>query len=243
MGKTTAISWTERSQNFWRGCRRVSEGCRNCYMFRDQIKYGLEPTEIVRTKTWGDPIKWNKEAEKAQKPILVFTCSWSDFFIKEADPWRADAWAIIRTTPWLIYQILTKRHERIQSCLPPDWDIGYPNVWLGVSIENNDYLCRADTLRIVPAQTRFISAEPLLGSLHGLNLEGIHWLICGGESGPGYRNINLDHVRELRDICGSAQVPFFYKQGSGNRPGMHTILDGQEHKNFPLNERISLPLL
>src|ERR1700761_9152752 len=115
MGETTGIQWTNKSWNPWQGCRKVSAGCKFCYMFREKEKYGQNGSRIVRSKTtFTAPLKW-------KDPSLVFTCSWSDFFIEEADEWRQEAWDIIKATPHLTYQILTKRPERIGMCLPADW--------------------------------------------------------------------------------------------------------------------------
>ena len=188
MGKTL-IAWTDYSWNPWRGCHKVSQGCKNCYMFREQKRYGNDPNIVVRSiTTFKDPLKW-------KDPAMVFTCSWSDWFIEEADPWRDEAWEIIRQTPHLTYQILTKRPENIRSRLPDDWGDGWDNVWLGVSIEDKDNYARGLNLADIPAKIRFISAEPLLGQLDLLWLVStglIHWLIVGGESGPNYRMMEMN---------------------------------------------------
>lgn len=141
------------------GCTKVSPGCAHCYMFREQRQYGNDPELVRRSKTtFNKPLKWAEGK-------LVFTCSWSDWFHETADPWREDAWDIVRRCPQHTFQILTKRPELIADRLPADWGDGYPNVWLGVSVENSRYTWRADVLREIPAALRFISAEPLLGSL------------------------------------------------------------------------------
>lgn len=234
MGKKTGISWTEKTWNPWRGCKMISPGCANCYMFREQKRYGLDPTVITKTTTWKDPAKWQKEAEKLGVRTLVFTCSWSDWFIEVADSWRPDAWKIIKDCPNLIFQILTKRPNLIEPRLPLDWGSGYENVGLGVSIETNDYNWRADILRNIPAKVRFISAEPLLGSLDKLNLEGFKWLVAGGESGLEYRSMDTEWARQLRDKCVLEKVAFFYKQGSGILPGKNKKLDGQVWEQWPI---------
>lgn len=238
MGVETKISWCNHTYNPWKGCKMVSPGCKNCYMFRDMRKYGMDPEAISRTKpgTFNAPIKWNREAAANDKPEFVFTCSWSDFFIVDSDPWREEVWQIIKATPWLIYQVLTKRADRILDHLPADWGEGYPNVGLGVSVESSPYLGRIDALRKVPAKIRFISAEPLLGSLSGIDLTDIHWLIGGGESEPSAekrRDMDLDWARELRDTCVAQGCAFFYKQGSGYKPGMDPELDGRLHEDYP----------
>ena len=149
----------------------------------------------------------------------MFTCSWSDWFHPGADPWRDEAWRIIRETPHLTYQILTKRPELSRDRLPEDWGDGYPNVWLGVSIENSRFTWRADELRNVPAAVRFISAEPLVGSLfetgrkrRPLDLDAIDWLIVGGESGPRSRRLDLAWVEQIVEACDATKTAFFMKQ-------------------------------
>src|SRR5215472_9745754 len=128
MGGATGIEWTDATWNPWMGCRKVSPACAHCYMFSDQRRYGHDPGVIRRSKTTFDaPLRWPTEEK------LVFTCSWSDWFIEDADEWRPEAWEVIRQTPHLTYQILTKRPELIADRLPADWGRGWPNVWLGVS--------------------------------------------------------------------------------------------------------------
>lgn len=235
MGEATKISWADATWNPWRGCKMVSPGCANCYMFRDQRRYGLDPEQVVRTKPniWNLPYRLQRRAVAEGLRIMVFTCSWSDFFIEQADPWRAEAWKIIRDTPEIIYQVLTKRPHLIADRLPPDWGDGYPNVGLGVSIETARYVHRADVLRGIPAAVRFISAEPLLGRIDGLNLDGFHWLIAGGESGPDFRPMDAAWAFDLLEKCRTAGVAFHYKQGSGTLPGQDTLLGGVEYHEFP----------
>lgn len=215
MGETSAIQWTQRTWNPWQGCAKVSEGCANCYMFRDKRRYGQDPETVVRSsaQTFNAPMKWQREAAAAGRTDLVFTCSWSDWFIRDADAWRPEAWEIIKRCPNLVFQILTKRHGRIAKGLPADWGTGYPNVWLGVSAEDQaTWDARTRELREVPARVRFVSVEPMLGAIDptmraGEHLPpcpqsehnrgtwaslpcdcwphrlGIGWVILGGESG------------------------------------------------------------
>lgn len=221
MGQDSKIQWTNSTWNPWHGCKKVSPGCKYCYMYRDKERYGQDPTTVIRSKNFNIPYKIQKIAQK-NGPLLVFTCSWSDFFIEEADPWRADAWEIIRNTPELTYQILTKRPERILDNLPPDWGEGYPNVWLGVSIEDNDVMpLRIIRLINIPAKVRFISAEPLLGKLRLLELTGLDelfdWIIVGGESGNDrgkyrYRPCQKEWIEHII-YCGEyLRIPVFVKQ-------------------------------
>jgi protein gp37 len=211
-------------------------------MFRDQIRFGRDPTEIVRTKTWGEPLRWQRKAAAAGQTEFVFTCSWSDWFHEDADAWRPEAWAIVDRCRNLIFQILTKRPERIEAHLPSDWKSGYPNVWLGVSVERNEYCWRADILRTIPVKTRWVCAEPLLGPLTALDLAGIHWLVIGGESGPDWRPMDLEWVRQLRDKCQQGRVPLYFKQTNGLYPRRNATLDGQSYQELPEVKSSPLPL-
>lgn len=211
MGKISGIEWTEATWNPWHGCNKVSPGCKNCYMYRDKARYGQDPGTVARSKTtFFDPLRW-------AEPKLVFACSWSDWFIEQADEWRAEAWEVIRGCPHHTFQILTKRPERILENLPTDWDKGWANVWLGVSIESQAYLERMAILSTVPAQIRFVSAEPLLGPIE-LDLDGtIHWVITGGESGPRARKMNPEWAIAIRDQSIRSGVRYFHKQNGGSR--------------------------
>ena len=145
MGERTGIEWTDATWNPWRGCAKVSPGCAHCYMFREQIRYGRDPETVVRSKTtFGDPLKW-------AEPRVVFTCSWSDWFHEAADPWRDEAWDVIRRTPQHTYLVLTKRPERMEARIP--WGAfgdPWPNVWLGVSVENQRFAHRLGILNTIP---------------------------------------------------------------------------------------------
>lgn len=212
MGQSSAIEWTEATWNPWHGCHKISPGCKNCYMFRDKARYGQNPDVVVRSKTtFSDPLKW-------KEPRVIFTCSWSDWLIEEADLWREEAYDVIRRTPHT-YQILTKRIERAEGRVPVP---PIPNVWLGVSVESRKYLGRIDELRKTPAAVRFLSLEPLLEDLGALDLTGIHWVIVGGESGNGARPFNTDWARSIVAQCKAAGVACFVKQF-----GAHVIQDGE----------------
>ena len=220
MSATTGIEWTDHTWNPWYGCIHVSAGCDNCYMYRDMLRYGRDPKLVTRAQplTFNSPLKW--------KSGRVFTCSWSDFFIADADEWRDDAWDIIRRTPHLTYQILTKRPALIERRLPKDWGDGYPNVWLGVSLEDQAAAFnRISVLRWIPAKRHFLSVEPLLGfvDLHpwlsGIERQDgakIDWVIVGGESGSKARFCGLGWVRAVVRQCKGAHVPVFIKQLGAN---------------------------
>ena len=238
MGKTTAIEWTDATWNPWRGCLKVSQGCKNCYMYREQERYGKDPKVVVMAApaTFEAPLKW-------KEPMKVFTCSWSDFFIDQADEWRDDAWEIIRRTQHLTYQILTKRPENIESCLPVDWDKGYPNVWLGVSVESIEYLWRVEALSEIPARVRFISYEPALGPVDfSPYAPVIQWIISGGESGNHPRPARTEWFRSVRDQCALNEIAYFHKQHGGRTKieGAYggKALDGVIHHEFPKGEHI-----
>jgi protein gp37 len=211
MGKTTTIGWTDATWNPWYGCLKVSPGCQHCYMYADRTRYGDDPSVVQRSKTtFGEPLKW-------KAPRRVFTCSWSDFFIDQADNWRPDAWDVIRRTPQHTYLILTKRPERIVDHLPQGWP--WAHVWLGVSVETPAYLYRADVLRAIPAARRFLSCEPLLEDLGTINLYGIDWIIVGGESGKDYRPMEIAWAEAIRDQCVTAGVQLYVKQDSAWKDG------------------------
>jgi protein gp37 len=139
---------------------------------------------------------------------------------------------VMRRADWHVFQILTKRHERLaQLAGSLTWP---PNVWMGVSIESRRFVHRADSLRAVPAAVRFVSAEPLLGPLDELDLRGMHWLIAGGESGPGFRPVDVEWIRDLRDRCQTSDVSFFFKQWGGVRPKAGgRLLDGRTWDEMP----------
>jgi protein gp37 len=167
MAIRTGIQWCDCTWNPWMGCKKISPGCKNCYMFRDMTRYGRDPNKVMRAApaTFNAPIKWAQN-RKLHEGARIFTCSWSDWFIEEADAWRDEAWEIIRATLQFNYLILTKRPERIFSHLPSDWSGGYTNVWLGVSIESQSQANeRVPILMNTPAKIRFISAEPLLAPI------------------------------------------------------------------------------
>jgi protein gp37 len=200
-------------------------------MFAEQRRYGLDPEVVVRTKTWGQPRKWQRDAEAAGRQDLVFTCSWSDWFHDAADPWRDEAWAVVRDCPNLIFQVLTKRAGRMLDNLPADWGDGYENVWLGVTAENQRCAdLRVPMLLSVPARLRFVSAEPLLGDLDIRGFLGgycswessgkgpfLDWLIVGCEQLPGHKPGRFADgyeaaARSLVVQCRTSGVPCFHKQ-------------------------------
>ena len=241
MSDKSAIEWTDATWNPVTGCRQVSPGCDHCYAltfaerFRGVINHPYE--QGFDLKLWPErlelPLKW-------KKPRMIFTNSMSDLFHKDIpDEYIHRVFDIMVKADWHIFQVLTKRSGRLArtaSSLP--WA---SNIWIGVSIEQDGYCWRANHLRQVPASIRFISAEPLLGPLTNLNLDGIDWLITGGESGLGYRPCNPEWVRDLRDRCQAAGVAFFHKQWGGRTPKAGgRLLDGKTWDEFPKLDQLSL---
>lgn len=242
MADKTAIAWTDKTFNALWGCVKVSPGCTNCYAATLAERYGQHvwgPRAVRRTfgdKHWREPLKWNREAHAHGRRLRVFCGSMFDW--REDHPQVDDIiprlhW-LWRETPLLDWQMLTKRPERIREGLPEDWGVGgYPNVWLGTSIENIDYGWRAKELITFPAVVRFISYEPALGSLNDLDLSGLDWVIYGGESGPGFRPEDKQWARDMHAKCAAAKVAFFHKQSSGYRTELGIELDGKIVREYP----------
>lgn len=249
MAEVTTISWTNRTFNIVWGCEKVSPACKNCYAetwakrYKFDVWGSTKPRRVFNDVHWRDPLKWHNVAIKEGVRHLVFCSSMCDVF--EDHPTVIQElkklWPLIRSTPHLTWQLLTKRPERILQSLPSDWGQGYANVWIGSTIENNDYVGRADHLRSVPAVVRFVSYEPACGPLDKLDLTGLHWLIFGGESGSDYRPHDPQWARDIRDRCDAAGVTFFYKQGSAFKSGADPTLDGKEYKAFP-NGHVFVPV-
>lgn len=240
MGKTKSKVY-QPTQNFWIGCQPVSEGCLHCYARAEFQEYGKQEFDkVVRTKTtWSKPFTLQRKAAKEGKVIKVFTNSWSDFFHPAADEWRAEAWSVIKATPNLLWQVLTKRAQLIEDRLPEDWGEGYPNVCLGVTVELKKYLWQMDTLRKIPAKARYVMAEPLLEDLMPdieQHIEGFDQVMVGGESGNksmNFRPMKEQWARNLRDMCAAHHIAFYFKQHAGWCSQLHPTLDGVEHHQFP----------
>ena len=209
----TGIEWTDRTWNPTTGCDKVSPGCTHCYAealtkrFHTNFPNGFDLT--LHRNRLEEPKRW-------KKPSRIFVNSMSDLFHEEVPiEFLKEVFDVMRETPWHIYQILTKRHERLLAIADQlDW---HKNIWMGVSVENQNYVNRIDCLRQVPAQVRFLSCEPLLGNLE-LNLTDIHWVIVGGESGVKHRPMQAEWAQSIRDQCQEAGVAFFFKQWGGRTP-------------------------
>jgi protein gp37 len=225
---------------------KVSLGCKNCYAERlTTERMGLKnwgkssPRKVTSESTWAKPLAWNKKCATSGNRDRVFCASLCDVFEDHAvaNRTRPDVWRLIKATPNLDWLMLTKRPERIADCLPVGWDDGWRNVWLGTSIESNDYATRADYLRTIPAVVRFISYEPALGPLDKIDLTGIHWVIYGGESGPGFRAEDKEWARGMMSQCAMSGVAFYHKQSAAYRTGMGVELDGRIVHEYPTSDR------
>lgn len=251
MASDTKISWTDKTFNPWMGCVKVSDGCKHCYaetLTKNRMGlalWGKDARRQVTKSPWQHVREWERAAARGEPGILgngrylVFTGSlmdWAEDRPDLAEP-RARLWDVIRSSPHLWFQMLTKRPENIRKMLPDDWGTGYPNVWLGTSIEDMRVAVRADHLREIPAVVRFVSYEPAIGPLHDLDLRGIDWVIQGGESGPGYRQMPMDWAREMKAACERAGVAYFFKQSAAIRTEMGIELDGQIVQKFPVPRR------
>jgi protein gp37 len=245
MGLKTAIEWTDAVWNPMTGCTKISAGCDHCYAHtvahrRTRELYLLQrpvrDTETNRADPFAprfwedrltDPLSWSR-------PRRIFVNSMSDVFHAHFSVKQIQrVFEVMERATWHQFQVLTKRPERALRLAK---DLVWPeNVWLGTSIESMQVAHRADRLREMPARVKFISAEPLLGSLVELNLEGIDWVIGGGESGAGHRECRVEWARDLRDRCNSAGVAFFWKQWGGFTPKARgRVLDGRTWDEYPV---------
>lgn len=221
--KDTLIGWAHHTINFWRGCNKVNQTeCIGCYAEAQAKQYHWNFKVLRPTRgPWLEAELLNASAKARDTHELVFTCSISDFFHKQADPWREEAWDVIRRCRNLIWLILTKRPENIGERLPPDWNNGanYPHVWLGVTCGERASFCRVDQLRQIRCALRFLSCEPLLEDISDLNLNGIGWILCGGMSGDHSRThpMDLRWAAALCDAASNSGVPFLFKQVSDQK--------------------------
>lgn len=234
MGNSTGISWTDATWNVARGCNKVNNDCLFCYMMRDGDRYGYDGGVVSRTKSvFNMPLKYKETKSKCRNGNpLIFTSSLTDVFHPGIDGFRNEIWDIIRKCPHLTFQILTKRPERINDHLPPDWGDGWENVWLGVSAGNQtNYNKMIYAFSNVKSKTKFLSAEPLNGKimLHG-ELDQwsfwrsvFDWVIVGAESGFGivpndpnfkwrYRECDLTWIESIVSQCKEHEIPVFVKQ-------------------------------
>jgi protein gp37 len=238
MAGYTAIEWTDATWNPVSGCTKLSRGCDNCYAERIAERFRGVPRHpfergfdlTLRPHKLREPLCW-------PRPRRIFVNSMSDLFHKEIPTGFIDqAFDTMEQAHWHVFQVLTKRssllrryiNARYRERMPP------PNIWLGVSVEDRRSMSRLRHLADSKASVRFVSFEPLLEDLGGLELAGIHWAIAGGESGPKARPVDADWVRSIRDQCEAAGVAFFFKQWGGATPkAKGNALDGRNWLQYP----------
>ena len=240
MAAKSTIEWTESTWNPLTGCTKISPGCKLCYaermshrlkaMGQRNYRNGFELT--LHEHMLGRPLKW-------KSPQHIFVNSMSDLF-QDGVPLEfiSRVFETMRAAHWHLFQVLTKRSERLLELSPllqwPD------NVWMGVSVENQDYTFRIDHLRRTTAKVKFLSLEPLLGPLPNLDLKGIDWVIVGGESGPGARPMSEPWAIDIRNQCQMAGVPFFFKQWGGrNKKAAGRQLEGRAYDDMPVVAEMS----
>lgn len=247
MSERSHIEWTDATWNPVRGCTKVSPGCKHCYaaVFAERwrgvpghpYEQGFD-LKLVPSKLF-DPLVWARSRS-------VFVNSMSDLFQDGvAEPFVSEVFGVMRLANWHVYQVLTKRAERMRQLVSRKHRYlrQLDHVWLGVSVEDRRYgLPRIEHLRKTPASIRFLSIEPLLEDLGEFDLSGIDWVIVGGESGPGARPMNPAWARSIRDQCRKHGVPFFFKQWGGVRKGRNgRRLDGRFYDEFPKRCQLVVP--
>ncbi len=234
MASNSSIEWTEATWNPVTGCTKVGPGCKHCYaermaerleaMGQPNYRNGFRLTP--HPHMLDVPLRW-------RKPQRIFVNSMSDLFHEDVPiEFIRQVFDVMRRAHWHRFQVLTKRADRLRELDHLlEWS---PNIWMGVSVENDRYLQRVEDLRLVHARTKFLSLEPLLGPLSSLNLDGIDWVIVGGESGPGARPIQREWVTDIRDQCLSVKVPFFFKQWGGvQKKKAGRLLEGRTWDQMP----------
>ena len=233
-GNLQPIEWTESTWNHITGCSKISEGCKNCYAERMAKRL-----QAMGNKNYSDGFKLKIHLDvlslpfKWKKPRTIFVNSMSDLFHDAVpDSFIFKVFDVMRQTHWHKYQILTKRSDRLLQISPKiEWS---PNVWMGVSVENQDNIYRIDALRNTDAMIKFLSLEPLLGPINNLDLKHIDWVIVGGESGPKARIIKESWVIDIRDQCNINKIPFFFKQWGGiNKKKTGRKLQGKNWSEVP----------
>jgi protein gp37 len=238
MGANSTIEWTEATWNPLTGCTKISPGCKHCYAERmskrlramGQRNYANGFKLTLHDHALDLPLTW-------RRPQTIFVNSMSDLF-QDGVPldFIKNVFSVMKRADWHRFQVLTKRADRLAELTQElDWA---PNVWMGVSVENQRYVSRIDRLRSTGAAIKFLSLEPLLGPLRNLDLTRIDWVIVGGESGPGARPMDPNWVIDIRDQCRLACVPFFFKQWGGivkSRTGRS--LEGRTHDELPQDAR------
>ena len=221
---TVTANW-----NSWHGCHKWSAGCQNCYVYRSDTRHGRDASAVYRTGDFDLPVRKNRQGEwKVPDHDLCWTCFTSDFLLEDADPWRAEAWEMIRRREEVTFFFITKRISRLTDCLPDDWGDGYPNVQVGCTMENQAEADKRMPLFIdAPIRTKIIVCEPLLTPLDLSPWLGPWFsrLVAGGESGEEARPCRFEWILSLRDQCDKAGVPFWFKQ-----TGARFVKDGRLYR-------------
>ena len=240
MAVGSKIEWTDATWNPVTGCNKVSPGCKLCYA--ERLSKRLKATGMVKYRN-GFAVTLHPDALEIplrwRKPRTIFVNSMSDLFHDDVpDQFVRDIFSVMESAHWHRYQVLTKRPERVAAL---NAELPWPSqIWLGVSVESDRYLDRIDLLRESGAGIKFLSLEPLLGPLPDLNLDGIDWVIVGGESGPGARPMDTAWVRDIRDQCVEEEVAFYFKQWGGVFKKRHgRELDGRTWDQMPDFEKSS----
>ena len=213
------------SWNLWHGCHKVSPGCLHCYVYRSDARYGRDSSQVRKTSVFDLPIRKNSRGEFViPLGTTVYTCFTSDFFLEDADPWRPQAWSMIRERQDLQFFFITKRIHRFWDCIPADWGEGYSNVGIGCTVENQAMASfRLPIFQTVPIHSKTIICEPLLEALDLRPWLGpwVEQVVAGGESGKNVRPCDYDWILSLRQQCVEADVSFTFKQ-----TGAYFIKDG-----------------
>lgn len=238
MADGSAIEWTDATWNPVTGCTKITAGCDNCYAERFAERWRGIPSHpfengfdlTLRPDRLDQPLKWKRSR-------MIFVNSMSDLFHKGVPFSFVDAvFDTMEASDWHVFQVLTKRSSRMRDYLKKRYNdrVAPEHIWLGVSVEDAKGAARIAHLRSAPAAVRFLSVEPLIGPVGQVDLSGIHWVIAGGESGPGARVLNIEWARQIRDECAQQGVSFFFKQWGGFRPKSGgRDLDGREWNEFP----------
>ncbi|MDB5358516.1 MAG: hypothetical protein JWN24_4969 [Phycisphaerales bacterium] len=234
MALSSPIEWTESTWNPVTGCTKISPGCKNCYAKRmaERLQLMRQPNYVngfdltLQPQALELPLHW-------KKPQRIFVNSMSDLFHEDVPlDFIQRVFDVMRCAHWHEFQVLTKRAERLETLSASlDWS---PNIWMGVSVENAQYTSRIERLRRTGAAVKFLSIEPLIGPVGKMDLSGMHWVIAGGESGPGARPMKREWVIDIRRQCRTANVAFFFKQWGGvNKKKTGRVLDGRTYDEMP----------
>ena len=215
--------------NLWHGCHKLSAGCKHCYVYRGDARREVDSSVVVRTKNFDLPLRKKRNGEfKIPPGTFVYTCFTSDFFVEDADKWRAEAWEMMRIRQDLRFLFITKRIDRLQQCLPPDWGDGYDNVTICCTMENQDRVdYRLPIYKEISIKHKIIICEPLLSRIdfRGELGEWVEQVVAGGESGKEVRVCDYEWVLDIRQQCIDANVGFWFKQ-----TGSYLLKDGHEYK-------------